>query len=173
MPLVEVEGEAALVVTKRAADMQHNSGDWVFPGGRFDPGADPDTAATALREASEELGFSPDRLNLAGRLSTYGPIHSGYLLDVYVGVAHVGDISADPREVADVAILPISRLTAKANYRETREMPVVNSGPRAAGALRWERDRDQIYRLFTIREGEILWGLQGLILHEFLSGVFQ
>lgn len=168
VPVVDLGGEAALVVTQRAPDMLHNSGDWVFPGGRFDPGVDADTAATARREASEELGAPLHRIELAGQLSTYGPIHSGYVLDVYVGLIDAADIRPDPREVADVIIIPISALAAPGAYREEAVMPDVNSGPAAAVSAPRRSDPDNLFGIFSLRPGDDLWGLQGMILSELL-----
>ena len=169
VPVVDLGGEAGLVVTQRAPDMLHNSGDWVFPGGRFDAGVDADTAATARREASEELGLSVDRIELAGRLSTYGPTHSGYVLDVYVGLTDASDMRPDPREVADVVVTPISALAARGAYREQATMPAVALGPDAPGARRRENAPDNLYGVFSLRPGDDLWGLQGLILRELLN----
>ncbi len=51
-------GEARLLLTERADRGGHHSGEVSFPGGRVEPG-DLDLAATALREATEEVGLDP------------------------------------------------------------------------------------------------------------------
>ncbi|MDP2014647.1 MAG: hypothetical protein Q8L05_10525, partial [Actinomycetota bacterium] len=43
VPIIEVEGESALILTKRALEMRNHAGDWVFPGGRIDPLVDADS----------------------------------------------------------------------------------------------------------------------------------
>jgi len=50
------EGDARIVLTERADRGGHHSGEVSFPGGRAEP-EDADLVATALREASEEVGL--------------------------------------------------------------------------------------------------------------------
>jgi 8-oxo-dGTP pyrophosphatase MutT (NUDIX family) len=50
------EGDAHLVLTERVSYDGYHSGEVSFPGGKAEPG-DADAAATALREAAEEVGL--------------------------------------------------------------------------------------------------------------------
>jgi 8-oxo-dGTP pyrophosphatase MutT (NUDIX family) len=50
--------DARVVLTERVTRDGHHSGEVSFPGGRAEPG-DADLAATALREASEEVALDP------------------------------------------------------------------------------------------------------------------
>ena len=50
--------EPGLIFTERRADLRRHAGEISFPGGRQDD-ADADLAATALREAQEEIGLDP------------------------------------------------------------------------------------------------------------------
>ena len=52
----DASGEARLVLTERVSYDGHHSGEVSFPGGKAEP-ADADPAATALREAAEEVGL--------------------------------------------------------------------------------------------------------------------
>jgi 8-oxo-dGTP pyrophosphatase MutT (NUDIX family) len=52
----DAEGEARVVLTERATRDGHHSGEVSFPGGRAEDGDD-DAAATALREAAEEVAL--------------------------------------------------------------------------------------------------------------------
>jgi hypothetical protein len=46
------------------------AGEVCLPGGKREP-SDPDDVATALREANEELGIDPSRVNIVGRLPCF------------------------------------------------------------------------------------------------------
>src|SRR5947199_8575483 len=56
-----------VLLLQRAADMRNHAGQPAFPGGAADPG-DRDAAATALREATEEVGLDPATVEVMARL---------------------------------------------------------------------------------------------------------
>ncbi|THV27731.1 CoA pyrophosphatase [Glycomyces paridis] len=58
--LLKDTGDAgpSVLLQQRAATLRHHPGEVAFPGGAADPG-DADAAATALREAAEELAVDP------------------------------------------------------------------------------------------------------------------
>lgn len=56
-----------ILLTERATTMRDHAGQIAFPGGKTDPG-DADAAATALREASEEVGLDPATVEVFGTL---------------------------------------------------------------------------------------------------------
>lgn len=58
-----------VLLTERAATMRNHPGQISFPGGKSDPG-DVDAAATALREAEEEIGLDPTTVDVFGELPT-------------------------------------------------------------------------------------------------------
>jgi 8-oxo-dGTP pyrophosphatase MutT (NUDIX family) len=66
VPIVD-RGEAALVFAQRTDRVGHHKGQISFPGGRVDPG-DADDLAAALREAREEVGLDPPRVEPLGLL---------------------------------------------------------------------------------------------------------
>jgi 8-oxo-dGTP pyrophosphatase MutT (NUDIX family) len=169
-PITELHGEAAIVVTKRPATMLHHQNDWVFPGGRLDAAHDRDTLETAIRETAEELGTPASRIEVIGRLSTHGPIVTGFLIDAYVGLVDIADIAPDPAEVADWAVLPISALTAPGAFRSSSVMPAHHTGPTVA-ELDPGRPGGRL-SFFKIEGEEELWGLQGAVLHELLDWLF-
>ncbi|GBG85986.1 hypothetical protein CBR_g40798 [Chara braunii] len=78
VPLFRRNGELRVLLTKRASAMTSHSGEVALPGGKRDEG-DSDDAATALREAFEEIGLPPAKVRVVARLE---PFLSKHLLTV-------------------------------------------------------------------------------------------
>jgi 8-oxo-dGTP pyrophosphatase MutT (NUDIX family) len=96
-----------VVLTRRRADLRRHAGEISFPGGRQDPG-DADLAATALREAHEEIGLSPDGVELLGELPPVATFATNYLIHPFVGLIEPGQRwQISPREVDAVLELPL------------------------------------------------------------------
>ena len=166
VPIVELDGEAAVVVTKRAGEMDHG-GDWVFPGGRVDPD-DASHRDAARREVAEELGVAPAAIEVLGQLATRGPIVTGYIIENFVGLLDASTtLAPDTREVADVEVIPLRVLLDDATYHRgpAQVMRTID-----AALLDRFPDRPALadLRHYRVRDGEFLWGLQADILHELL-----
>ena len=76
--------EPGLIFTERRADMRRHAGEISFPGGRADEG-DADLAATALREAQEEIALDPAAVQLRGALPPTSTFVTGYRIHPFVG----------------------------------------------------------------------------------------
>ena len=122
-----------------------------------------------MRETEEELGLPRQSTEIMGQLTTRGPIITGYVISVFVGLVELGDLNPDPREIADVAVVPLSSLMRPAAYRESRTLPAHLTGPVARGAALTRPLGSRPLHFFQIRPGEELWGTQGDILFELLS----
>lgn len=83
-----------VLLTRRSALLRTHSGQVSFPGGRPDP-EDRNLAATALREAQEEIGLDPGHVTLLGRLPRQDTRASNFLITPFVGL-----LSADARWAA-------------------------------------------------------------------------
>jgi 8-oxo-dGTP pyrophosphatase MutT (NUDIX family) len=105
---------AGVLLTKRCEQLPEHSGQVCFPGGRIDA-TDPSPEAAALREAQEEIGLDPARVELLGRLGQY-VTGTGYSVTPVVGALPVGmgldglDLVPSPDEVEAVFILPLAVL---------------------------------------------------------------
>ncbi len=73
-----------VILTRRSDNLSTHSGEIAFPGGKRDA-TDPDLLFTALREAEEEVGLNPARVDIVGPL---GDVLSKHKLQVrpYVGI---------------------------------------------------------------------------------------
>ena len=103
-------GIARLLLTERADRGGHHSGEVSFPGGRAEPD-DADLAATALREAAEEVGLDPAEagVRVLGALSMQWIPVSNFTVTPIVAVAERRPILVpQPSEVAAILTPPLS-----------------------------------------------------------------
>jgi 8-oxo-dGTP pyrophosphatase MutT (NUDIX family) len=104
-------GITRVVLTERASRDGHHSGEVSFPGGKAEP-EDADPAATALREAAEEVGLDPvaAHVRVVGRLETFWIPVSDFAVTPVVAVAPGRPaMTASPDEVARIVEPPLAR----------------------------------------------------------------
>jgi len=101
-----------VLLTKRNAHLSMHAGQVSFPGGRIDA-TDASPEAAALREAQEEIGLDPARVELLGRLGDY-VTGTGFCITPVVGLLPAGldplDLVPSPDEVDAVFVLPLDVL---------------------------------------------------------------
>ncbi len=101
-------GQAAFLLTRRAAGLRAHGGQWALPGGRCDPGET--VEETALRELEEELGLRLAPVDILGVLDDY-PTRSGYAITPVV--AWAGDaamLAPNPHEVASTHVIRLDHI---------------------------------------------------------------
>lgn len=102
-------GEAALLLTKRAARLSTHSGQYALPGGRMDAGES--ALDAARREAREEIGLELAQADFIGRLDDY-PTRSGYLITPLVAwLAEGVPLAPNPAEVARIYRVPLTEFS--------------------------------------------------------------
>jgi 8-oxo-dGTP pyrophosphatase MutT (NUDIX family) len=94
------------VFTRRRADLRRHAGEISFPGGRKDA-EDRDLLQTALREAHEEIGLSPERVRVIGALPAVSTFVTGYEIHPYVGLIPAS-LSWTPSPTEVDAVLELS-----------------------------------------------------------------
>jgi 8-oxo-dGTP pyrophosphatase MutT (NUDIX family) len=103
------DGELVVVLVRRAQGGAHG-GQLALPGGQRDP-SDADLAATALREANEELGLAADRVELLAALPVVATQTTGFRIAPFLARL-AGPVSwrLQEREIAEVVELPVADL---------------------------------------------------------------
>ena len=114
--VVNHAGEPTVVFTQRTTHLATHAGQIALPGGSCD--ADDCTPErTALREAEEELGIPPERVQVLGRLPEYHT-STGFAVTPVVGWAEPPlEYHPDAHEVADVFEVPLGFLLDARNHR--------------------------------------------------------
>lgn len=147
------DGELWLPLTVRSARLTTHKGEVSLPGGGADPD-DESLAATALREAWEELGIEPAAVEVLGALTAFYIAPSNNRLTPVVGLsAEEPSIRPDPLEVEAAFSVPLRQLLDPATVREEI----------------WEWRGITVRRPFFDLEGYKVWGATALLLSELVA----
>ncbi|KAB8108319.1 hypothetical protein EE612_043905 [Oryza sativa] len=155
-------GELRVLLTKRSSKLSSHSGEVSLPGGKAEEG-DADDAATALREAKEEIGLDPASVTVVASLEHF---LSKHLLVVVPVVGILSDIQAfkpvlNVDEVDSIFDVPLEMfLKDEKRTSEERE---------------WMGQEFTIH-YFNYEKGSekyVIWGLTAGILIHAASVVFQ
>lgn len=114
LPLV-LRDELTVLLTERTVHLSTHSGQVAFPGGKRDP-EDADAAATALREAHEEVGLAPAYVQVLGCLPVYVTGTAFQVTPVVALVDPAAPLRPNPYEVAAIFEVPLRFLLDPANH---------------------------------------------------------
>lgn len=120
VPVVAHPDRATVLLTRRAPHLANHAGQVSFPGGKLEPG-DGSAEAAALRETEEEIGLTPGRVEVLGRLGER-VTGSGFQVTPVVGLVRPPVPQAGAGgEVDAVFEVPLAFVLDRANHRvETR-----------------------------------------------------
>jgi 8-oxo-dGTP pyrophosphatase MutT (NUDIX family) len=107
--LASPDAAAQVILTERVRRGGNHSGEISFPGGAVEAG-DLDSAATALREATEEVGLDIEAagLRIVGELETFWIPVSGYRVTPVLAIAaRRPTLVASPDEVESIVWAPL------------------------------------------------------------------
>jgi len=126
----DLHGEARVVLIERTTGDGHHSGEVSFPGGKAEP-EDADAAATALREATEEVALDPVTagVRIVGLLDRmWIPVSDFEVTPVMALAERPPHLVPSPFEVARIIEPPVARFLPDAPVtmveRTIREWPL-------------------------------------------------
>lgn len=116
MPVVAREGRPTMLLTQRTSHLTAHAGQIAFPGGKIEP-FDATPAAAALREAQEEIGLDPARVETLGYLAPYLTRTGFRIIPVLGRVDPDHTLKLNHQEVEEAFEVPLDFLMAPANHR--------------------------------------------------------
>jgi len=172
LPLVENQGQLSVLFEQRSRHLNHQPGEICFPGGSIEP-SDSNEAQAAIRETCEELGITPDDIEVIAPLDL---LVTPFNLIIYAYLCEINDyhkVHPNPNEVEDVFCIPINHLQLSSyKYYQIDIIPKpVDDFPfeliPGGRQYNWRNGIYPVY--FYIYEGRVIWGLTARILNHFLS----
>jgi 8-oxo-dGTP pyrophosphatase MutT (NUDIX family) len=137
VPVVD-RREPTVILTERPKTMRKHPGQISFPGGRIEPGDDGPVAA-ALREAQEEIGLPPNRVEVIGTADLYCTVTGFEVIPVVAVVPPDLTLAPHPGEVADMFEVPLHFLLDPA--RQVRRTVEWQGRMRSFYEIEWEGRR--------------------------------
>ena len=153
VPLLRVQFDWHILMTRRAAHLAHHAGQISFPGGKIES-YDASPVEAALREAHEEVQLPPALVQVVGLLDKVRS-PAGFLVQPVVGIVRHEDafdsLLSDPAEVDLIFTLPLMHLLDPNNFRLVRRK---TNGRRNDY---WVVEHDEHF----------IWGLSARVLNDF------
>jgi 8-oxo-dGTP pyrophosphatase MutT (NUDIX family) len=159
-------GDLEIVLVRRPDFMRRHAGQISFPGGAVEDG-DADAIATALREAREEVGLDPARVEVLGAAGRVPVAVSGFDVELVLGLWDgVGPLVACPGEVDGILRPTLLQLADPANHGTLPLATLV--GPERAAARRL--GPEAFSPVFHV-DGQVVWGFTAGVLSELLDAL--
>jgi 8-oxo-dGTP pyrophosphatase MutT (NUDIX family) len=116
VPLVQRGDTLHVLLTRRTDHLRDHAGQVSFPGGRREAD-DADPAATALREAEEEVGLPRHHVEVIGQMPDYTTVTHFVVTPVVALVQPPFELTLDRFEVAEAFEVPLPFLMNPAHHR--------------------------------------------------------
>lgn len=141
IPLCTFDGEPSVLFTLRSLTVGKHKGEVCFPGGMVDE-SDSCIQATCLREMEEEVGLSPETVDVLGILRCdWSSVSSITGVAVTPVLGFVGEMSGrsvviNENEVEQLFTVPLKALMDESNWiRRADATPVFTGGPHVVWGL--------------------------------------
>ena len=121
--LFDENNETYISFIRRASTLRAHSGEIAFPGGAADE-SDVSPIVTALREAQEEIGLDPSRVDVLGIMAPVFTVVSNFLITPVVAYMPEGPgkLQLQMSEVAEIILLPLQGLADPTIYHAEQWM---------------------------------------------------
>jgi len=155
IPIFFKDNQAHLLFTKRTDYVEYHKGQISFPGGSRDE-EDSNLKITALRETEEEVGIKKNDITILGQTDVF-LTNTHFLVTPYVGFYNYPyPYNINDGEIAQLLEIPLAHFF-KENIFEIKP---------------YEKDGHK-WRVHFYKYGnELVWGVTGFLLSNFLSIVF-
>ena len=156
IPLFFKNGEVHLLFTKRTDKVETHKGQISFPGGMADK-SDDKLRETALRETWEEMGIKSSDIKLLGKTDKF-LTNTNFMVTPYVGhFPYPYEFKISEDEIERVIEVPLSQLIK----------------PEIFEIKPWVRDGIKWNIHYYNYNGDVIWGVTGFLLSNFLQIVFE
>ena len=171
IPLFEIENEIHILFCKRAMTLKSQPGDVCFPGGRRE--GDEGLQETALRETWEEIGVSPDNVEILGA-SDYVVTSYGSIIMPFVGLITgitIEDLKINFEEVDEIFTVPLNYfLTCEPEEHPINiifDVPDNFPFEHIVGGKNYAWGKGRHPELFYFYGGQVIWGFTARVIRNF------
>jgi 8-oxo-dGTP pyrophosphatase MutT (NUDIX family) len=124
IPILSINNQLEVLLTKRASHLTHHPGQISFPGGKVE-NFDANITATALRETQEEIGLHASCIEVIGQLKPYQTISGYEITPIVAMVSNHKCYQIDENEVSEVFHVPLSHFLHRQHHIQ---LPVYHHG---------------------------------------------
>jgi peroxisomal coenzyme A diphosphatase NUDT7 len=171
VPLIERNGEVHVLLEQRPRHLRNHPGEICFPGGRCEEGEE-DAELTSIRETCEELGVTPERIEVIGKLDRL--VGNTEIIHPFVGrILGQDEFRPNPSEVEEVFSIPLEHLLTTGPKAFQMQFKVVPPDDfpyddiPGGREYKWRHGKYPTY--FYYYENRVVWGITGRILYHFLE----
>lgn len=146
-------GELSVILTLRSYALNSHRGQISFPGGKLEEGES--AVQAALREAYEEIGISPDKIDVLGMLTPlYIPPSNSKMMPVVGFLEKLPEFRVNGAEVEEILFVPLNKLMDKSLLLLEK----------------WDFEGSNIeVPCWRIHNSTPLWGATAMVLNELLE----
>ncbi|RMH68531.1 MAG: CoA pyrophosphatase [Gemmatimonadetes bacterium] len=151
--LIDLPEQCQVLFTQRTETLPTHKGQISCPGGGMDE-HDENLLETVLRETQEEIGVSPNQIDILGQLDDVQSRGSTYIVTPFVGViSSQVPLIPNPREIDHLLNIPLHELRDPAIHH----------------IRKWRHDGEVYLVHFYEWRHYTVWGLTGKIIAHFLE----